>query len=94
MELLKINCGEERGILFRASSYAYAVGVICAFTFGILLDFRPDWWTNLFCIAAMLGLTATYILTRIPYEAKTYNPKKIDLRDSIVHPLESNFCPS
>lgn len=93
MELLKINCAANKEESFsQASSYAYAVGVLCAFLFGILLDLHPEWWTSLFCLAATLGLIATYLYSRIPYEEKDPLPPKIDLTETILHPWKETFA--
>ena len=92
MELLKLNCREEKEQVFsRASSCAYMVGVSCSLLFGILLDFRPDWWTSLFCLASLLSLFATYTFAFIPHEKGTYVPQKIDVKESIIHPWKVTF---
>lgn len=93
MELLRINCGNEKEKSFsRASIFAYIVGVSSALFFGVLLDYRPEWWTILFFLAALLALFATYVLSKMPYEEEEYVPQKIDIKESLVHPWKATVA--
>lgn len=57
MEILKQNIGEERQKIYsQVSVLAYFVGIICALSFGALLDATPSLWVWLFSIAALLHL--------------------------------------
>ena len=90
MELLKINVPtEERERLFsNASCLAYAVGVVASVSFGVLLDLRPDWWTQLVCAASLVSLFSVAALASIPDGGAEACRRPIDasVKEILLHP--------
>ena len=97
MELLKINVpGEEREHLFsNASCLAYGVGVVASVSFGVLLDLRPDWWTQLVCIAAAVSLFSVMALASIPDGSRELRPESGSLdasvKEILLHPWRATI---
>lgn len=97
MELLKINTapGEKEHLFSIASCLAYAVGVIASLIFGILLDFHPEWWKQLVCIASAVSLVSVIALSLLPdEEAKTEqdNPfGESNVKEVLLHPWKATF---
>jgi MFS family permease len=97
MELLKINVpAEEREHLFsNASCLAYAVGVIASVSFGVLLDFRPEWWTQLVCVAACVSLFSIAALASIPDGSGGLRPGQEPLdasvKEILLHPWQATI---
>lgn len=95
MELLKINVPtEEREHLFsNASCLAYAVGVIASVSFGVLLDLRPEWWTQLVCVAASVSLFSVVALASIPDGSGGARPERGPLdapvKEILLHPWQA-----
>ena len=97
MELLKINVPtEEREHLFsNASCLAYAVGVVASVSFGVLLDLRPEWWTQLICVAASVSLFSVVALASIPDGSSGLRPERkpldVPVKEILFHPWQATI---
>ncbi len=88
MEIIKRNVErKERGRLFSLSSaFAHAEGVILAIGFGRLLDYDPSLWKMLSVGAALVGMGALFIQSRIVIEEKPLTQEKPSWREIVVRP--------
>jgi hypothetical protein len=97
MELLKINTSDhERERLFaKCLRWAYGIGVLAALSFGPLLDFHPEAWKLLLCIAALISLFSVLVLSSIPDhdEAKeTLDPSPLGVKEHLLHPWKETVA--
>lgn len=93
MEILKQNVGEERQKLYsQVSTLSYLVGIICALSFGSLLDKNPALWTTLFSGAALLHLLPLRAQSNIIVASYQEGPPKYSsLLPHLTNPWKESY---
>ena len=95
MEIIKVNIkgtARER-LLATGSLIEYLGSAIIPISFGWLLDAYPHSWSWLLSITALIGISSTYLLMRIPIESKPIaaNPSIQSFWEQISNPWKRSW---
>ncbi len=93
MELIKRNVEQKkRGRLFSLSAaFSHAEGVVLAIGFGRLLDYDPGLWKVLSVGAALIGMGALFIQSKIVVEENLPQEEKLSWQEIIVRPWKDSW---
>lgn len=94
LEIIKRNMGEEkRNKAFSVSSaLGYGEGVVLALACGSLLDKDPSLWKILFFGAAIVGLLALFVQSRIVVDGKDEEvEERLSIKEVIIRPWRDSY---
>jgi len=92
MEMIKRNMGEGGGRAFSISSgLGYAEGVVLSLGMGALLDQDPGLWKVLFVGAALVGMLALAVQSRIHVDVEEDASERPGLKEVIVRPWRDSW---
>jgi MFS family permease len=93
MEILKRNMGKKREKAFSVSAaLGYAEGVVLALGCGAMLDHDPGLWRVLFFGAALVGLSALAVQSRIVVVGgEEMEEERPSLKELVVRPWRDSY---